>query len=184
MIELVGDVVVLKTLERHDCIRLWQNHEPSDGIPTEPLNPGLSVEGADQWFDQIQKEQGKSRIHLGIFSKEGELVGDVQLTSICYRHRRADMGVGIARSDKRGKGYGADATRVILRFAFLELDLIRLRARTLSHNVGARRILERVGFVEEGVERSTTYIRGERYDTLVYGLLRDEWVDSSYIRQS
>ena len=46
MIELRGEKVVLRALEREHCHQLWEHYVPAEPLPTEPLNPGLSVEGA------------------------------------------------------------------------------------------------------------------------------------------
>jgi hypothetical protein len=57
MIELRGEQVVLRTLEREHCRQLWESYKPAEPLPTEPLNPGLSVEGADKWFEEMQAKQ-------------------------------------------------------------------------------------------------------------------------------
>ena len=46
MIELRGKKVVLRTIERAHCRTLWENYEPVEPVPTEPVRPGHSVEGS------------------------------------------------------------------------------------------------------------------------------------------
>ena len=173
MIELRGKIVVLRTLEREDCRALWTAYAPEEPVPTEPLNPGLSVEGAERWFEEMQAKQGKEQLYLGIWHDD-ELVGDVQIAEIDWRHRCASIGASIARREQRGKGYGSDATRVLVRYAFAELDLHRLSAATHEANVGAQRTLTRCGFILEGRQREAIRAAGRRWDRLLYGLLRDE----------
>lgn len=69
MIELRGERVLLRTLERAHCRILWEQDEPESPLPSEPLRPGLSVEGADRWFDDMQAKQGKEHVYLGIFAR-------------------------------------------------------------------------------------------------------------------
>jgi hypothetical protein len=71
MVELRGDETVLRTLEREHCRQLWEWYESAEEIPTEPLNVGLSVEGADKWFEEMQAKQGKEQLYLGVFTPEG-----------------------------------------------------------------------------------------------------------------
>lgn len=175
MIELRGGTVALRPLERKDCRQLWQNYEPEEPVPTEPLYPGLSVEGADKWFEEIQARQGREQVYLGVFTLEGRLVGDIQLADIEWRHRTASIGLSIARREDRGQGYGLDATRTLLKYGFDELDLWRIQAEIVGHNAGARRVLEKIGFVQEGREREAIYGQGRRWDRLVYGLLRPDF---------
>ena len=118
MIELRGEHVVLRTMERAHCRELWEAYEPTTPLPTEPLNPGLSVEGADRWFEEIQAKQGKEQVYLGVFALNDRLVGDIQLANIDWRHRTASIGLGIARQADRGCGMGTDAAQTLLRYAF------------------------------------------------------------------
>ncbi len=125
--------------------------------------------------EEIQAKQGKEQLYLGIFTLEGRLVGDIQLAHIDWRQRTADIGAGIARRADRAQGYGFDATLVLLRYGFEELDLYRMTARTAECNTRAVRVLEKVGFVLEGREREAFYCAGRRWDRLLYGLLRHEF---------
>ncbi|HOU16215.1 MAG TPA: GNAT family protein [Anaerolineae bacterium] len=175
MIELRGEKIVLHTLERAHCRELWDAYEPPAPVPTEPLNPGLSAEGADKWFEEMQAKQGKEHIYLGIFTPEGRLLGDIQLANIDWRHRTASLGVGIARTADRGQGYGLDATLTLLRYGFAYLDLYRVSATTAEYNFAMQKILEKCHFVQEGRERQAIYCNGHRWDRLLYGLLRDEF---------
>lgn len=175
MIELCGEKVVLRTLEREHCKELWEAYEPADPLPTEPLNPGLSIEGADKWFEDMQTKQGSQQVYLGVFTRDGKLIGDIQLSNIDWRHRTAGIGLSIARRADRGQGYGKDATVTLLRYTFQHLDLHRVSAATASHNTAAQRVLEQCGFVQEGQEREAIYCDGQRWDRCKYGLLRAEF---------
>ncbi len=139
MIELHGKNVVLRTMERAHCRTLWENYEPVEPFPTEYVRPGLSIEGSDNWFEEIQEQQEKTQIYLGIFEKDGIIIGDIQLAGIDWRSRTASLGAGIARKSDRGKGYCTDAALVMLRFAFEQLDLYRISAATASCNAAATR---------------------------------------------
>jgi len=175
VIELQGEKVILRALEREHCRQLWQQYEPAEPLPTEPLNPGLSVEGADKWFEEIEAKQGREQIYLGVFTQTGEPVGDIQLAHINWRDRAAAIGLSIARLADRKQGYGTDATMTLLRFGFEHLDLYRVTAAIVEYNRGAQRILHKCGFVQEGRERQAIYIGGRRWDRLLFGLLRAEF---------
>jgi ribosomal-protein-alanine N-acetyltransferase len=64
--------------------------------------------------------------------------------------------------------------RLALRHAFEELGLRRIEADTDPRNSGSCRLLERLGFVREGLLRERWLIDGELQDTAIYGLLRGE----------
>jgi len=175
MITIEGQRVSLRALERAHCRQLWEAYEPEEPVPGEPLRPGLSLEGADRWFEEIQADQGKGRLHLGIFSPDGRLLGDAQLTNIDWGARSASLGVGIARRKDRGYGFGTEAARALINHAFSDMDLVRISAATAEHNKRAQKSLEKLGMVIEGRQRLAIYSAGRRWDRLLYGLLRDEW---------
>lgn len=174
MIELHGSKTVLRTLEREHCRDLWLRYEADPCTPTEPLHPGLSVEGADRWFEEMQAKQGKEQLYLGIFDLEGRLLGDIQLADINWRHRAASLGCALALRQDRGQGYGKDAVLTLLRFAFDHLDLVRISAATAEYNRAGRQALETLGFTHEGTERQALYCGGQRWDRYLYGLLRSD----------
>lgn len=75
----------------------------------------------------------------------------------------------------RGRGIGREALALWTSFLFARTDWVRLDLATWSGNhamVGTARSL---GFVEEGRFRQARAVDGERYDSVVYGVLREEW---------
>jgi len=79
----------------------------------------------------------------------------------------------------QGNGYVTEATELTLDFAFEERRLAKVYAIVLESNVGSRRVLEKIGFEREGVFREETFVEGERRDSYRYGILADEWLDTS-----
>ncbi len=176
MVEIRGQKITLRVLERDHCRELWTAYEPVESLPTEPLRPGLSVEGADRWFEEIQAGQGQDRLHLGIFTRDdNRLVGDVQLSAIDWTNRTAEVGLGIAQAADRRHGYARDALTALIAYAFDFLDLVRLSAVVVGHNTAAAGGLEEGGFVLEGRDREAVYAGGRRWDRLRYGLLRRDF---------
>ncbi len=74
-----------------------------------------------------------------------------------------------------GRGYGTEAGRALLEWAFETLELNRVQAETDTRNVAAARDLEKLGFVLEGTLREDCIVNGEVSDSWVYGLIRREW---------
>jgi RimJ/RimL family protein N-acetyltransferase len=107
------------------------------------------------------------------------MIGAIALADVQWVHRTAmfGIGIGIGEREYRGKGYGSDAIRLILRYAFEELNLYRVWTHTISFNQAAMRCFERAGFKKEGVGRGVIEREGRRFDLVYYGMLRDEWRD-------
>ncbi len=105
------------------------------------------------------------------------LVGFVVLFNLKWGNQSAEMAIGIGDPANRGKGYGQDALKLILNYGFNELNLHRISLTVMDYNAPAIKAYERVGFVREGAHRQAVQRQGKRYDLLLYGILRDEYVN-------
>jgi ribosomal-protein-alanine N-acetyltransferase len=103
-----------------------------------------------------------------------EPVGHIGLWRIDHINGSAWMGAWID-PDHHGEGYAPRGTALVIDYAFEELDLHRLNTGVFEPNRPSQRVMEKLGFVREGVERESIYIEGAHYDTYNYGLLRHEW---------
>lgn len=174
--------IYLDTLSREDCRRLWCDFEYDFYNPTEELNLGLSEEKAENWFDEIQELQGNRNVRLGIFKNDNTVIGDVALQDIDRVNRKCSVGMGMAKKENRGKGYGRQAVMLMLNYGFRYLGMERITANTLDLNAGAQRLLEKCGFTLEGRERRSVYMNSEMHDRLNYAILKEEYLAMGYER--
>ena len=106
---------------------------------------------------------------------EESLLGLLEFDGVDWSNRTTFVSIGIGQAEHRGQGYGVDAMRVGLRFAFHELNLHRVCLTVFSYNAPAIALYERLGFAREGVYREHIERDGQRHDMILYGLLRREW---------
>ena len=104
------------------------------------------------------------------------LIGFVALHSIEWNNQACLLAIGVGNPDHRGKGYGTDALNLILRYAFYELNMNRVGLDVISYNLKAIKAYEKVGFKTEGSMRSAVLRDGKKYDRVIMGILRDEWL--------
>lgn len=102
-------------------------------------------------------------------------IGMVGLDGLNWSARNAWVGIGIGEPEYWGKGYGTDAMRIILRFAFLELNLWRVNLNVFEYNERAQKSYLKVGFREEGRLRQWMKRDGRRWDLIYMGVLRSDW---------
>lgn len=104
----------------------------------------------------------------------GQIIGLINLDDVNGADRHAEIGIALTSDDRRGQGYAAEALRLMIDFAFLELDLHRLWARIIEGNNASIRLFKQVGFFEEG--RFTEHVRknGQWKNMLIYGLLQSK----------
>lgn len=104
------------------------------------------------------------------------LIGSVELVAPDWVNRSAIVGITIGARDYRGKGFGTEAMRLMLRYGFLELNLHRIMLEVFGYNTPAIRSYEKVGFVHEGTYRDKILRDGSYHDIWVMSILRREWV--------
>ena len=91
-------------------------------------------------------------------------------------HRWTDISIDVLRQHQ-GKGYGSEAIRWSLWWAFQMAGLHRVQIQAFSFNIGAMRLYQRLGFRAEGRIRDHMFFAGGWHDNLIYGILEDEWRD-------
>jgi len=105
---------------------------------------------------------------------EAEIVGTCTLYQLDLTHGRAELGIALA-SRAWGQGFGREALRLVIGFAFGELGLHRLEADVDPHNERSLALFEGEGFQREGLLRERWFLQGQRMDTVLLGLLAREW---------
>jgi RimJ/RimL family protein N-acetyltransferase len=105
---------------------------------------------------------------------DDRVVGTCTLFNLDSRNRRAEIGYALAR-DCWGQGLMSEALGALIAYAFGPLDLLRLEADVDPRNGPSIRIVEKLGFVREGLLRERWHVGGEAQDSLILGLLRHEW---------
>jgi RimJ/RimL family protein N-acetyltransferase len=92
-----------------------------------------------------------------------------------WNHQSGWFWIGIGEAEYRGKGYGTDATHLLVNYAFREMNLHRIQLGVFGYNQRAKRAYEKVGFLVEGVIRESLYRDGQRHDQYIMSILRPEW---------
>jgi RimJ/RimL family protein N-acetyltransferase len=88
-----------------------------------------------------------------------------------------EIGYSIVR-DVRGQGIASEAVQALLGEAFEEAGLTRVNAYCVPENMPSRRLLERAGFVFEGVLPHGATVSGTPVDVLMHRLDRELWLQS------
>jgi ribosomal-protein-alanine N-acetyltransferase len=133
------------------------------------------VQAFVQRFIGWQAEEPRIRFQLAVVLRtEGQLIGTCGIRMGAANIRKADLGYEIAPS-YWGQGYATEGSRAMLGFGFEELGLHRVWASCLAENAASARVLEKLGMRCEGRLRDNHWITGRWWDTLVYGMIEDEW---------
>lgn len=165
---LPGDELALHTVEETD--HAWIHEHWS--------RPGIR-HGTNQNVPRTEDEWGRFLDDAVAFLPcvDGEPVGLVWLFGVDETAGHAELGYWIAPG-ARGNGYATAAARLAVRYAFDERGFHRVQARVFDWNEASARVLEKLGFREEGRLREHYYVDGEHVDARLFGLLAAEWASA------
>ena len=100
----------------------------------------------------------------------GLVAGTVSLFALNRAQKRAEVGYALA-ANVWGRGYATEALKLAVDFAFETVGVARLEADIDPRNEASCRLVERIGFVREGLLRERWHVAGEATDSAMYGLL-------------
>jgi len=128
-----GKRVRLRAIEREDIPTFvkWVNDPELQGYLGRTPYP-ISFAAEERWFER-QLNDEKSRI-FAIETEKGVHIGNIGLHEIAYKDGKATLGIMIGEKGYWDQGYGTDAIRTLLSFAFQELNLHRVSLEVFEFN--------------------------------------------------
>jgi RimJ/RimL family protein N-acetyltransferase len=178
VISISGDKVALGPIRR-DLVPLyhrWMN----DFAMLRTLHiprPSTLDESYIAYDNDVAEERTRRIVHFLIYERATlRPIGRVDLEEINYRDRSADFGIEISEADYRGRGYGTEATRLMLDYAFTALGLHNVALQTWEYNLAAQRAYTKAGFREIGRRRQAKFMNGKLWDIVHMDCLATEFV--------
>lgn len=188
-----GDRVRLRAIEQKDLDEVAQSFEPYDTEAERYISEISVPDYREQDRANLEKlrthDAGDDAFFWMIENLEGQVVGSIN-TFDCERRVGAFKYAILIRRPHWGHGYATEALTLVCRYYFRELRYQKLTVLVYSFNERSLRFHEKFGFVFEGRLRRTVYTNGRLYDTIYFGMTKEEfdrldpvaelWEDSRY----
>lgn len=172
---LHGEHVVLRPLRDDDFVA-WYTMMAYD-VQNSLLGAGdwvpLTAEAARARFQGLLHTPPDERISFAI-DLDGACIGTMALKDIDRRSQHAWLAI-VLDGSQQGRGYGRDAIRTLLEWAFDIQNFRRISLETWATNERALRCYLAVGFIEEGRMREVIWVDRGYVDVVQMGVLRSEW---------
>lgn len=173
--KLVGEKCYLSPCSVEDAEKWteWDN----DLEVTIPLGPeAYTPISLDRTREGIRKfVEKQSHIFCIVDLKTDTLIGRCLLFDVDQINRKATFGIDIGEKSYWNKGYGQDATRLMLDYGFNLLNLNSIMLGVFSYNQRAIECYKRVGFKEIGRRRKSKLIGGKWFDGVWMDILAEEF---------
>jgi RimJ/RimL family protein N-acetyltransferase len=173
---MVGERLYLRPLEPgydNHLYATWLNNEEIRRYFS--VYPTSDARGKER-LENLYKSFG--HIIFGVALKDtNTLIGLVGLKDINQLNQTAEFYVIIGDPASWGKGYGTEATKLMIRYGFMELNLNRIQTQDMEENIGGWRADEKAGFKYEGTIREAIFRFGKYHDVRIYSILRREYLE-------
>jgi RimJ/RimL family protein N-acetyltransferase len=170
---ILGMRLRLRAIERSDIPTFVRWFNDPDVRQYLQMYLPMSQAEEERWFEsQLADDSGRV---FGIETMEGQLVGNIGLHDIDGKDQCAVVGIVIGEKNYWDKGYGTEAVRTLLGFAFDQMNLHRVQLVAYEFNERAMRCYQKCGFREEGRLRSKHFYGGAYHDEVIMGILREEF---------
>lgn len=176
IVNVTGERVALGPLRRDLAPHLlrWWNDFPTARLAGFPDPPApWTVERVAGWLDEALADQ--QRVGFTVYSVDGPRpIGYANLRDIDHQHGTAEFGITIGDPADRGRGYGTEAVRLILDYAFTALGLTNVLLDTVEFNQAGQRAYEKAGFHLVGRRRRSVSAGGQRWDVIFMDCLASD----------
>jgi RimJ/RimL family protein N-acetyltransferase len=170
---IAGEHVILRAFEREDAERCYRWMNDPNIVRTLKGRYPIAFQNEVEWIEGAMHASSTER-HFAIERKEDRMhIGNTSLHDIDWVSRTAWFGLFIGEPAAWNRGFGSDAIRTLVRFAFDEMNLHKLRINVFDYNDRAQHILQGLGFVVEGKLERDFYREGTYHDLVILSVFRD-----------
>jgi RimJ/RimL family protein N-acetyltransferase len=177
MPRLRGTQIMLREYRRDDLpwMRQWVNDPDIVCHLSDIFLYPHPLESTEAYLDSILEGSSDSRGFVIADLKDEAYIGQVNIDAIDWKNRVGTVGIVIGSKEYFGLGYGTEAMKLLIKFAFHEMNLNRLQLDVYDFNERAIRSYLSCGFQQEGRLRERQYKNGRYVDVIQMGLLRSDW---------
>ena len=175
---IVGEKIYLRGLERADLEGAyfdWLN----DREVTKFLESGRfpsTKEAMEEYYNNTALSNNNAMFAV-VDKKADKHIGNIKLGPVNWITRIASLGIMIGDKESWGKGYGTEAIRLVLDYAFNRLNLHKVTAGIAAIHKASIKAFEKAGFTIEGHAKSQFYLDGEYSDSLYLGITREDYLE-------
>lgn len=173
---LAGRRVTLRGFRQDDADALFALHSDPQAMRYWSFAPWTDRSQVHGYLARGIAARDPERMLCWVITQAGDdtLAGTATLFDINREQGRAEIGYALHPA-YWGRGLATEAVGLVLGHAFDTLGLRRVEADIDPRNTASCRLVERHGFVREGLLRERWHVGGEACDSVVYGLLAREW---------
>jgi len=170
---IAGEHVILRAFEPEDAERCYRWMNDPNIVRTLKTRYPIAFQNEQEWLERAMHANHSER-HFAIERKDDRAhIGNASIHDIDWVSRNAWFGLFIGEPTAWNRGFGSDAIATMVRFAFDDMNLMKLRINVFDYNDRAKHVLEGRGFVQEGKLARDFYREGTWHDIVILSIFRE-----------
>ena len=172
--KIIGERIYLSpvNVEDYEIYTKWLNDiDISESLGSYAML--LTLDAEKKWLEEFSS---KNHNYAMVLHDGDKMIGNIGFTDIDNISRTGTVGLFIGDKDHHNHGYGTEALKLILDYAFKTLNLHSVMLSVHSNNERGVACYKKVGFKEMGRRREAKYINGEYVDVVYMDILASEFI--------
>lgn len=170
---LHGERLTLRPLVESDARNIFQSLSEQDTMRLTGTFETFTFEQVEVYCARVAAAENRAD-YIITLSNSGTFIGEAVINDINWHNRSAHYRIAISENYV-DQGYGSEATKLMMAYAFNTLGLHRIELEVYTFNPRARHVYEKIGFVAEGELRDVLFMDGEFHSATVMSLLEHEF---------
>tara|TARA_X000000950_G_scaffold108424_2_gene136744 strand:+ start:12559 stop:13116 length:558 start_codon:yes stop_codon:yes gene_type:complete len=172
---MIGKNIYLRPVEIGDIDRGWQKWINEESV-IEFLD-GVYPVTKDNLLKYYHENQPPRAVMFSICDKSDDTyIGNAKLGSINWINRTCSYGRIIGPEKYKGKGYGSEALILLVKYGFMKLGMNRICSGAIEGNIASLKSNEKVGFVQEGIQREAVWRNGKYNNVILLAITRNDFL--------
>jgi RimJ/RimL family protein N-acetyltransferase len=176
---IAGEHVILRAFEPEDAERCYRWMNDPNIVRTLTSRYPITFQKEVEWLERAMQPNTTERHFANERKDDRSHIGNASIHDIDWVSRAAWFDLFIGEPAAWNRGFGTDAIGTLVRFAFQEMNLTKLRIKVFDYNEKAKHVLATHGFVQEGTLRRDFYREGTYHDLVILSAFRDSVPEAS-----
>jgi RimJ/RimL family protein N-acetyltransferase len=169
--KIIGERIYLRPLKISDASRRYCRWLNDEEVNRYLETKSATIAGLKKYI--AKKIASPNCFFVGIFDKKKKKhIGNIKLEPIDWERKGTEYGIVIGEKNYWGKGFGEEATRLIIDYAFNQLGLNEMYLGVIPQNKNAVELYKRLGFKTTGVKKDAFYYKGKTFDHIRMVLIK------------
>ena len=176
--QLFGELINLRPIVKADAAEMFKTLSDEESMRLTGTQANFTFAQVESFCARLFEDP--DRLDYAITLKtDPTYIGEVVLNDIDWTNKSASFRIALGATRHFGKGYGSEATRLLIDHGFRVLGLHRIELEVYDFNPRARHVYEKIGFVREGVRRDVLLWDGRYHSAIIMSILAPEYFASS-----